>query len=143
MPCLIISVSLLQVTSQMEAVSQADLVFVAVFPEHHSTLVDLKPALAGKTLVDVSNGLRISQEGPSNAELLADLFPESSVVKGFNTISAWTLQVGPRDGSKQVGHINTRNTCSEITIFKCFTLKKYLFFSRFSCAVTILRPRAR
>ncbi|XP_040929630.1 metalloreductase STEAP3 [Betta splendens] len=91
-----------EVTSQMEAASQADLVFVAVFPEHHSTLVGLKPALAGKTLVDVSNGLRLNQEGPSNAEQLADLFPESSVVKGFNTISAWTLQVGPRDGSRQV-----------------------------------------
>eukprot|EP00064_Thunnus_orientalis_P013406 superscaffoldBa00002176_g13445 len=86
----------------MEAASQADLVFVAVFPEHHSTLVGLKPALAGKTLVDVSNGLRINREGPSNAEQLADLFPESCVVKAFNTISAWTLQVGPRDGSRQV-----------------------------------------
>ncbi|XP_034720591.1 metalloreductase STEAP3-like isoform X1 [Etheostoma cragini] len=91
-----------EVTSQMEAASQADLVFVAVFPEHHSTLVDLKPTLAGKTLVDVSNGLRINQDGPSNAEQLADLFPESSIVKGFNTISAWTLQMGPRDGSRQV-----------------------------------------
>lgn len=87
----------------MEASSQADLVFVAVFPEHHSTLVELKPALAGKTLVDVSNGLRINHDGPSNAELLADFFPESTVVKGFNTISAWTLQMGPRDGSRQVG----------------------------------------
>ena len=92
-------------TSQMEAASQAGLVFVAVFPEHHSTLVALKPALAGKTLVDVSNGFRISQYGPSNAELLADIFPESFVVKGFNTISAWTLQMGPRDGSRQVGYI--------------------------------------
>ncbi|XP_026217465.1 metalloreductase STEAP3 isoform X2 [Anabas testudineus] len=91
-----------EVTSQMEAASQADLVFVAVFPEHHTTLVNLKPALAGKTLVDVSNGLRVNKDGPSNAEQLADLFPESSIVKGFNTISAWTLQVGPRDGSKQV-----------------------------------------
>lgn len=91
-----------EVTSQMEAASQADLVFVAVFPEHHSTLVELKPALAGKILVDVSNGLRINLDGPSNAEQLADLFPESSVVKGFNTISAWTLQMGPRDGSRQV-----------------------------------------
>ncbi|XP_026157507.1 metalloreductase STEAP3 [Mastacembelus armatus] len=91
-----------EVTSQMEAASQADLVFVAVFPEHHSTLLELKPSLAGKTLVDVSNGLRINKEGPSNAEQLADLFPESFIVKGFNTISAWTLQVGPRDGSKQV-----------------------------------------
>ncbi|CAK6971100.1 metalloreductase STEAP3-like isoform X2 [Scomber scombrus] len=91
-----------EVTSQMEVASQADLVFVAVFPEHHSTLVGLKPALAGKTLVDVSNGLRINQDGPSNAEQLADLFPESCVVKGFNTLSAWTLQVGPRDGNRQV-----------------------------------------
>ncbi|XP_056882981.1 metalloreductase STEAP3 isoform X1 [Takifugu flavidus] len=91
-----------EVTSQMEAASQAELVFVAVFPEHHSTLVELKPALAGKTLIDVSNGIRINLDGPSNAELLADMFPESSVVKGFNTISAWTLQVGPRDGSRQV-----------------------------------------
>lgn len=87
----------------MEAASQADLVFIAVFPEHYSTLAELKPALAGKTLVDVSNGLRINLDGPSNAERLADMFPESSVVKGFSTISAWTLQLGPRDGSRQVG----------------------------------------
>lgn len=87
----------------MEAVSQADLVIVAVYPEHHSTLAPLKAALAGKTLVDVSNGLRLSRDGPSNAELMADMFPESCVVKGFNTVSAWTLQTGPRDGSRQVG----------------------------------------
>ncbi|XP_030609540.1 metalloreductase STEAP3 [Archocentrus centrarchus] len=91
-----------EVASQMEAANQADLVFVAVYPEHYSTLVHLKPALAGKALVDVSNGLQIKQEGPSNAQQLADLFPESSVVKGFNTTSAWTLQAGPRDGSRQV-----------------------------------------
>lgn len=86
----------------MEAASQADLVFIAVFPEHHSTLAELKPALAGKTLVDVSNGLKIDLHGPSNAERLADMFPESSIVKGFNTLSAWTLQMGPRDGCRQV-----------------------------------------
>ncbi|KAM9328575.1 metalloreductase STEAP3-like isoform 2-T3 [Pholidichthys leucotaenia] len=91
-----------EVALQMEAASQADLVFVAVYPEHYSTLVELKSVLAGKTLVDVSNRLEISQSRPSNAEQLADLFPESSVVKGFNTISAWTLHMGPRDGSRQM-----------------------------------------
>ncbi|XP_075871903.1 metalloreductase STEAP3-like isoform X2 [Nelusetta ayraudi] len=91
-----------EVMSQMEVVSQADLVFVAVYPEHHSTLAPLKAALARKTLVDVSNGLRLSRDGPSNAELLADMFPESCVVKAFNTVSAWTLQTGPRDGSRQI-----------------------------------------
>ncbi|KAI9525730.1 hypothetical protein NQZ68_002277 [Dissostichus eleginoides] len=91
-----------EVTSQVEAASQAALVFVAVFPEHHSTLLELKPSLAGKTLVDVSNGLRINHDGPSNAEQLADMFPESDVVKGFNTISSWALQRGPRDASRQI-----------------------------------------
>lgn len=98
----------------MEAANQADLVFIAIFPEHHSTLVELKPVLAGKTLVDVSNGLRICQEGPSNAELLADIFPESCVVKGFNTISAWTLQMGPRDGNRQVGFISPLFRCMQV-----------------------------
>ncbi|RVE75320.1 hypothetical protein OJAV_G00015940 [Oryzias javanicus] len=91
-----------EVTSQMEAATQADVVFVAVFPEHHSTLVTLKSALVGKTLVDVSNSLGINRDGPSNAEQLSDLFPDSFVVKGFNTLSAWTLQNGPRDGIRQV-----------------------------------------
>ncbi|XP_076159663.1 metalloreductase STEAP3 isoform X1 [Alosa pseudoharengus] len=90
------------VTTQQEAASQADLVFVGLFVEHYSTLSELKEALAGKTLVDVSNGMRINHDGPSNAEQLATLFPDSVVVKGFNVISAWTLQTGPRDGSRQV-----------------------------------------
>lgn len=108
-----------EVTSQMEAASQADLVFVAVFPEHYSTLIDLRPTLAGKTLVDVSNSLRINQKGPSNAEQLANLFPESSVVKGFNTISAWTLQVGSRDGSRQVFLCSDSQTAKSSVVQLC------------------------
>uniref|UniRef100_A0A3Q3J620 Pyrroline-5-carboxylate reductase catalytic N-terminal domain-containing protein n=1 Tax=Monopterus albus TaxID=43700 RepID=A0A3Q3J620_MONAL len=123
-----------EVTSQMEAASQADLVFVAVFPEHHSTLVELKPALAGKTLVDVSNGLRINQEGPSNAEQLADLFPESSVVKGFNTISAWMLQVGPRDGSRQLWW-GTKYNRFPNWLDRWLTRRKQFGLCSFLCAV--------
>ncbi|XP_034404370.1 metalloreductase STEAP3 isoform X2 [Cyclopterus lumpus] len=108
-----------EVTSQVEAASQADLVFVAVFPEHHSTLVELKPTLAGKTLVDVSNGLSINRDGPSNAEQLAKLFPESSVVKGFNTISAWTLQVGPRDGNRQILLCGNNSTAKSSVMQLC------------------------
>ncbi|XP_010888509.1 metalloreductase STEAP3 [Esox lucius] len=91
-----------EVTTQQEAATQADLVFVALFPEHYSTLAGLKEPLAGKTLVDVSNGTKINKDKESYAEQLANLFPESSVVKGFNVISAWSLQTGPRDGSRQV-----------------------------------------
>ncbi|KAL1021894.1 hypothetical protein UPYG_G00019410 [Umbra pygmaea] len=91
-----------EVTTQQEAATQADLVFVAMFPEHYSTLAGLRELLAGKTLVDVSNGIKINKDRQSYAEQLANIFPDSNVVKGFNVISAWSLQMGPRDGSRQV-----------------------------------------
>uniref|UniRef100_A0A8C8CP74 Pyrroline-5-carboxylate reductase catalytic N-terminal domain-containing protein n=1 Tax=Oncorhynchus tshawytscha TaxID=74940 RepID=A0A8C8CP74_ONCTS len=79
-----------EVTTQHQAATQADLVFVALFPEHYSTLAGLREPLVGKTLVDVSTGTKINSDKQSNAEQLANIFPESSVVKSFNVISAWT-----------------------------------------------------
>ncbi|XP_077406960.1 metalloreductase STEAP3-like [Vanacampus margaritifer] len=108
-----------EVTSQLEAASQADVVFVAIFPEHHSTLLELKAVLAGKILVDVSNGLQIKQGGPSHAERLADMFPESFIVKGFNTISAWVLQTGPRDGSRQVFLCSNSSKAKSTAVAMC------------------------
>ncbi|XP_023185412.1 metalloreductase STEAP3 [Xiphophorus maculatus] len=108
-----------EVTTQLEAANKADLIFVAVYPEHHSTLMDLKQALAGKTLVDVSNGLSINHKGPSNAELLADYFPGSFVVKGFNTVSAWTLQMGARDGGRQVFLCSNSQTAKNLVKSVC------------------------
>lgn len=103
-----------ELRSQSEAVSAAErLVFAAVYPEHYSTLVGLREALAGKVLVDVSNATELNGGG-SNAERLAELFPESRVVKGFNVISAWALQAGAHDGSKQVSarqSICTKHSC--------------------------------
>lgn len=93
-----------QVTFQEEAVSSPDVIFVAVYREHYSSLCGLSDQLTGKILVDVSNPteqehLRYHE---SNAEYLASLFPTCTVVKAFNVISAWTLQSGPRDGNRQV-----------------------------------------
>lgn len=78
------------------------LVFLALYPEHYPSLLGLKPLLSGLTLVDVSNASGLDQEGPSHAERLAQMFPSSSVVKGFNVLSAWALQTGAHDGSRQV-----------------------------------------
>ena len=91
--------------SQMEAALGAErVVFVALFPEHYPSLVGLREALAGKVLVDVSNADRLGRgAGGSNAHRLARLFPQSHVVKGFNGVSAWSLQTGAHDGSRQVG----------------------------------------
>ncbi|XP_070770607.1 metalloreductase STEAP3 [Enoplosus armatus] len=92
-----------EMRSQREAVDSAErVVFAAVYPEHYHTLVGLRERLAGKVLVDVSNAAGLNSGGRSNAERLAELFPMTRVVKGFNVISAWALQVGAHDGSRQV-----------------------------------------
>ncbi|KAK7889709.1 hypothetical protein WMY93_025269 [Mugilogobius chulae] len=88
----------------LEALSECggSLVFLAVYPEHYSSLLALRPLLSGKTLVDVSNASALNKDGPSNAQTLAQMFPCASVVKGFNVLSAWTLLTGAYDGSRQV-----------------------------------------
>ncbi|XP_016417178.1 metalloreductase STEAP3-like [Sinocyclocheilus rhinocerous] len=92
-----------ELRNQEGAVSQAVcLVFMALFPEHYCSLLGLQSALAGKVLVDVSNAAEMNIHGLSNAERLAELFPNSLVVKGFNTVSTWELQTGAHDGSRQV-----------------------------------------
>ncbi|XP_030642025.1 metalloreductase STEAP3 [Chanos chanos] len=92
-----------ELTSQERAVTLAEkVVFVAMYPEHYSTLSGLRAGLQGKVLVDVSNATELNLSGPSNAERLAEAFPECSVVKGFNTLSAWALQTGAQDGRRQV-----------------------------------------
>ncbi|XP_020364206.1 metalloreductase STEAP2 [Oncorhynchus nerka] len=90
------------VTHHEDAVGKASVVFLAIRREHYSVLWDLKHLLAGKVLVDVSNNRRVNQYPESNAEYLASLLPDSTVVKGFNVISAWAMQSGPKDASRQV-----------------------------------------
>ncbi|XP_072329198.1 metalloreductase STEAP3-like isoform X2 [Scyliorhinus torazame] len=91
-----------EVIGQREAIGKVNIVFVAVYREHYSTLSELRDVLTGKILVDVSNNLQVNVYEESNAEHLASLFPECTVVKAFNVISAWALQFGARDGDKQV-----------------------------------------
>ncbi|XP_069811885.1 metalloreductase STEAP3 [Dendropsophus ebraccatus] len=91
-----------EVMCQEEAVKRAQLLFVAIFREHYSTLSVLSAAMSRKTLIDVSNNLEINVNRESNAEYLAALFPQCTVVKAFNVVSAWALQAGPKDGNNQV-----------------------------------------
>ncbi|NXS05119.1 STEA3 Metalloreductase, partial [Oxylabes madagascariensis] len=114
-----------EVTFQAEAVKKADVIFVAIFREHYSTLCDLADVLVGKILVDVSNNTEINHHKESNAEYLASLFPACTVVKGFNVVSAWTLQSGARDGNKQVlicsNNQEAKRTIAEIAQVMGFT----------------------
>jgi hypothetical protein len=91
-----------EVLSYSEAASKSDIIILAMHREHYDSLTELVDYLKGKVLVDVSNNRKINQYPESNAEYLAQLEPGAHVVKAFNTISAWALQSGTLDASRQV-----------------------------------------
>merc|ERR1712106_1172354 len=87
--------------SGLSSAACADLIIAAVPMDFYHTL----PAnlLKGKVVVDVSNRSTINAKTTeSQAEQLARLLPESSVVKSFNVLSAHSLESGGMQGSKQV-----------------------------------------
>ncbi|XP_063159665.1 metalloreductase STEAP4 [Candoia aspera] len=90
------------VLSHAEAAETSDIIIIAIHRAHYSFLESLREILNGRVLVDVSNNLKINQYAESNAEYLAQLLPGSKVVKAFNTVSAWALQSGGLDASRQV-----------------------------------------
>uniref|UniRef100_A0A665TMQ8 Metalloreductase STEAP4-like n=1 Tax=Echeneis naucrates TaxID=173247 RepID=A0A665TMQ8_ECHNA len=91
-----------QVMSHATAAQSSSLVFICVHRENYGFLETLAPQLKGKVLVDVSNNLKKNLYSEANAEYLQRLIPEAHVVKGLNTLSAWTLQNGPSDANRQV-----------------------------------------
>ncbi|XP_030226022.1 metalloreductase STEAP4 isoform X3 [Gadus morhua] len=91
-----------QVMSHTEAAQLAAVVIVCVHREHYDFMEEVAPQLKGKVLVDVSNNSKKGLYPESNAEFLQSLIPAASVVKAFNTVSAWSLQNGPSDAHRQV-----------------------------------------
>lgn len=89
-------------STQEEALKAAKVVVVAVGRDHYDYLpISL---LRNKVLIDVSNNTE-KRRGPhyrSNAEYLQGLVPEAKVVKGFNVLSAYALENGGLQGSKEV-----------------------------------------
>nr|XP_003222144.1 PREDICTED: metalloreductase STEAP4 [Anolis carolinensis]XP_008110697.1 PREDICTED: metalloreductase STEAP4 [Anolis carolinensis] len=90
------------ISSHAEAAQMANVIIIAIHRGHYNFLESLGEVLHGKVLVDVSNNLKTNQYPESNAEYLAQLMPNSKVVKAFNTVSAWALQSGGLDASRQV-----------------------------------------
>ncbi|KAM8967135.1 metalloreductase STEAP4-like [Pelodytes ibericus] len=91
-----------KVLSYADATQESSVIILAMHREHYSFLTHLDNQLHGKVLVDVSNNLKMNQYPESNAEYLASMLPGAKVVKAFNTVSAWALQSGTLDASRQV-----------------------------------------
>jgi len=82
-------------------ISAADVVIVAIPFDFYSSLPE--DLLAGKIVVDVSNRSTVKRTSErSQAEHLASILPRSKVVKSFNVLSAYSLENGGLQGSKQV-----------------------------------------
>lgn len=105
-----------EVLSHAEAAQKAAVIIVAIQRQHYNFLTPLAEVLRGKVLVDISNNLKLNQYPESNAEYLAQLLPGSKVVKAFNTVSAWALQSGTLDASRQVRLSNGDFLCTELHI---------------------------
>ncbi|XP_071515118.1 metalloreductase STEAP4-like [Panulirus ornatus] len=89
-------------TGQEAALAVAKVVIVAVGRDHYDFLP--MTHLRDKILIDVSNNTE-RRRGPhyrSNAEYLQGLVTEAKVVKGFNVLSAYALENGGLQGSKEV-----------------------------------------
>ncbi|NWW43505.1 STEA4 Metalloreductase, partial [Pedionomus torquatus] len=91
-----------EVFSHAEAAQKASIIIIAIQRQHYNFLSPLAENLHGKVLVDISNNLKINQYPESNAEYLAHIVPGAKIVKAFNTVSAWALQTGIVDASRQV-----------------------------------------
>jgi 8-hydroxy-5-deazaflavin:NADPH oxidoreductase len=87
--------------SNAAAAASADVIVLAVpFTSSEAVAAEIRVVAAGKPVVDVSNRMAFGADGPtidngpSNAERLADWLPESSIVKAFNTLFS-SNQVDP------------------------------------------------
>lgn len=108
-----------EVLSYSQAASKSDIIILAIHREHYDFLTELVDPLNGKILVDVSNNRKINQYPESNAEYLAQLVPGAHVVKAFNTISAWALQSGTLDASRQVRLNKLAFSLSKVNVLIC------------------------
>lgn len=73
------------------SVRSSQVVFLAIPGEVYPKMKAFQSLLAGKVVVDVSNGERKPKK-ESNAERLAAVLPDSKIVKAFNTVSAYSME---------------------------------------------------
>jgi 8-hydroxy-5-deazaflavin:NADPH oxidoreductase len=94
--------------SNLEAVKRANIVFLAIpYQENNETINELKTALKGKIVVDISNPLNATYDGlttepdHSAAESVAAHLPESRVVGAFKNTLAGVFYEPYFDGDQK------------------------------------------
>jgi len=102
-----------KLTSVEEAIraSQSNIVILAVPKDFY----EKQPIhlFEGKVVIDVSNRNSIYAKGESQAEYLQSVLPRSAVVKAFNVLSAYALESGGIQGSKEVFYAGDVHSAKE------------------------------
>jgi 8-hydroxy-5-deazaflavin:NADPH oxidoreductase len=107
------------------AAQDADVVVLAVpFASDAEIAIDLRPVVAGKPVVDVSNRMSFGARGAemdtssSNAEELAVLLPEAHVVKAFNTLFSSSQSDPILDGVELDGFVAGDDETAKRTVIE-------------------------
>merc|ERR1719219_72878 len=102
-----------QLTSVEEALSQNCHMVILAVPKDFYERQPLH-LLEGKVVIDCSNRNSIySKENVSQAEYLQSILPRSAVVKSFNVLSAYALESGGLQGSKEVFYAGDVHSAKE------------------------------
>jgi predicted dinucleotide-binding enzyme len=99
-----------------EASAGADAVILAIpFAAGQEVAEQIRPNVAGRPVVDVSNSPGAVEEGRSDAEAFQAWLPEAHVVKAFNTVFASNLGK-PTDGEPMDGYIAGDDAAAKATV---------------------------
>lgn len=99
-------VDCLPADSAAEAARRAEAVILAIPADEHANVAEeIGPAVAGKPVIDVSNGPLAVQQGTSLAEALQQHLPQAPVVKAFNTAFASRMADPVQDGKPLDGFL--------------------------------------
>jgi NADPH-dependent F420 reductase len=108
-----------------QAAAEADVVIPAVgFGDIASVAQDIAGPAAGKPVVDVTNRISFGEAGPdidttsSNAEVVAELLPDSPVVKAFNTLFASRQADPTADGLQLDGYVAGDDASAKATVLE-------------------------
>ena len=103
-----------------EDASNADLVILAVRWEHIPGVLDkVKTQLKGKIVVDASNRPTGANTSKPASSVVAELIPDSKIVKAFNTLYARWLDADPAlNNGKRVSFISGDHPSAKETVAK-------------------------
>jgi NADPH-dependent F420 reductase len=108
-----------------EAASGAQIVVLAIpFASAEAVVAEIREAVAGKLVIDVTNRMSFGPTGPtidngvSNAEQLAAWLPNAHVVKAFNTLFASHQNDPIADGTKLDGFVAGDDLGSKSTVLE-------------------------